>query len=144
MEELDPKNFLPHLAAFQDDKNLPCAIILEYIPGMRDFDTITYTPERWEKAVDGLKMIHEAAILHADLYPKNAMITPENPERVLWIDFDRAESYKLGHLTQKQKEWMNFELECAVDLGNCLVCFLLIFSSTSLFSSTLTLFIGTG
>ena len=111
---------------------------------MRDFDTITYTPERWEKAVNSLKMIHEAGVLHADLYPNNIMITPDNPERVLWIDFDRAESYELGHLTQKQKEWIDGELESAMSLGKCLVCFVLIVKSTALLSGTLTLIIGTG
>ena len=97
-----------------------------------------------EKVVNGPKMIHEAVVLHADLYPKNAMITPENPERVLWIDFDRTESYELGHLIEQQKEWIGNELECAISFGNCLVCFLLIVNSTSLFSDALILFIGTG
>jgi hypothetical protein len=121
MENPDPVVFQPHLDAFSNDKYLPCAILLEYIPQMRDIDTITYSEERWERAVEGIELIHEALVLHKDTYPKNTVITSDHPERVLWIDFDRAETYEEDHVAPKQKDWIDLEFECIVDMGRLLV-----------------------
>ncbi|KJF61386.1 uncharacterized protein CIMG_12363 [Coccidioides immitis RS] len=53
----------------------------------------TYSKERMAKAVNGIQQIRSALVEHNDPYPKNILIVPGDPERVMWIDFDVAITY---------------------------------------------------
>ncbi|QVM13277.1 hypothetical protein D8B26_007890 [Coccidioides posadasii str. Silveira] len=45
------------------------------------------------KAVNGIQQIRSALVEHNDPYPKNILIVPGDPERVMRIDFDVAITY---------------------------------------------------
>lgn len=106
---------------FQYDDFRPNALFIEYVPGMEMMDLKTYTKERFAKVITGLEKIHAAHVLHGDPMPRNMMIVPET-ERVLWIDFDRAETYDEGTLTTRELEDLEGEMEIATDLDELLVC----------------------
>ena len=72
----------------------PRAIILEYLEGAEELNRVNYSEERLELATQGMNEIHRALINHYDVYPKNILIVPSEPERVVWIDFDVAVSFK--------------------------------------------------
>ena len=40
--------------------------------------------------INGLDQLHKAGIEHRNLYPRNMMVVEGNPEKAIWIDFDRA------------------------------------------------------
>ncbi|KAI9824125.1 MAG: hypothetical protein M1819_001080 [Sarea resinae] len=117
IEQIRPKLWQPNLDMFAEDKYLPSAILIEYIPDMRMLDLATYTPKRMEKFIDGLKAIHEALVLHQDAKPHNMMVVPGDPDRVLWIDFDRAETYDEDRITPEQREWIDHEARTVEELA---------------------------
>ena len=113
---------------FAQDEIPPCAIILEYIPDLHELNTVTYSPKRWEEALRILAMIHNAGVLHNDI-ATNVMIqcttggattsgVAEGGERVLWLDFDRAETVEEG---KEGSAKFAEEMELAVNIGRDLV-----------------------
>ncbi|KAE8153530.1 hypothetical protein BDV25DRAFT_127189 [Aspergillus avenaceus] len=87
---LDLEGFPPILDSFRRDSAPPNVILMEYLPNPLLMNCITYSKERMAKAVESIQQIHSALILHNDTYPKNIVIVPGEPERVMWIDFDIA------------------------------------------------------
>ena len=124
VECLDPTDFEPELHHFLRDKHLPNAILLEYLPGASSMNYLKYSKERMETAIKGIQRIHELALVeHVDTYPKNILIVPGPPERVLWSDFDIAISFKdQSALTAGDKERMDLESQIVKDLAELLVC----------------------
>lgn len=59
IENLDPKLCQPHLKAFLNDEYIPNAILLEYIPNMREFHWTNYTKQRMENFTRGINKIHK-------------------------------------------------------------------------------------
>lgn len=65
---------------------------------------------------DMLSEIHAARVLHHDPYPRNMMLVPGNKsgnksERLLWIDFDRAQTYSFDEPIPKlQARWFKGEM----------------------------------
>ena len=110
IRQIRPKSWQPHLDMFIGDKLLPNAILIEYIPHMQMINLSTFTPSRMSKLVDILEKIHAAGVLHNDPYPRNMMVVPGNPDRVLWIDFDRAQTFSKA-LTERQQGWFDEEVE---------------------------------
>lgn len=110
IEQIQPKSWRPHLDMFLQHELLPNAILIEYIPNMQMMDLRTFSTNRLHKLANILKEIHAAKVLHRDPYPRNMMVVPGDPDRVLWIDFDRAQTYS-GPLTPRQQEWFEFEVE---------------------------------
>lgn len=108
IEHLQPTLWKPHLDMFLRHKLLPNATLIEYIPRMQMIDLPTFSTPRLDNLVSILKEIHRAKVLHRDPYPRNMMIVPSNPDRVLWIDFDQAQTY-FKSLTARQKEWFEDE-----------------------------------
>jgi serine/threonine protein kinase len=45
---------------------------------------------RHSTAIEALAQVHNALVVHNDIYPRNILIVPGNPERVILIDFDIA------------------------------------------------------
>jgi hypothetical protein len=125
IECLDPRIFEPEqLHHFLRDKYLPNAILLEYLPDLFSINYSNYSEKRMNIAIRGMQQIHEVALVeHLDTYTKHILIVPGPPERVMWIDFDIAVSFKdRSQLNAKDKQRMDEELEIVKDLGKLLVC----------------------
>ncbi|OJI84684.1 hypothetical protein ASPTUDRAFT_40698 [Aspergillus tubingensis CBS 134.48] len=95
----------PHLNKFLQDKHRPNAILLEFIPNMKQIGLETYTEDRAAALLSIIQQIHEAGICHCDPYPRNMMVQPET-DRVLWIDFDRAQTVSDESITDRHHSWM--------------------------------------
>lgn len=110
IENINPKEaeWEPYLEKFVDEELPLNAVLMEYIPNMHQIDLSTYSEERLEKLHAILKEIHAAGVLHDDLYPRNMMVQVDT-DRVLWIDFDRAQTFVEGAITKMQQEWIDFE-----------------------------------
>ncbi|EDN08737.1 predicted protein [Histoplasma mississippiense (nom. inval.)] len=63
------------------------------VSGAEALNCVNYSTHRFRKAMIGMKAIHSALIHHNDIYPKNILIVPSTPERVVWIDFDVATTF---------------------------------------------------
>lgn len=94
---------------FLDDKLPPNAIIIEYIPNMKQIDLSNFSRQRVETFRDILFQMHQANILHGDPKPRNMMIAKN---RILWIDFDSAQTFLENQaLTSIQQKWFKEEVE---------------------------------
>ncbi|PIG83957.1 hypothetical protein AARAC_008627 [Aspergillus arachidicola] len=102
---------------FLSDQYPLSAVMLEYIPNMQMLHWSNYTKKRMENFIRGLHEIHEARVEHSDIHPRNMMIIEGDPERAIWIDFDRAQTFDLDNITEEQKEWMEFEDELVGEMG---------------------------
>ena len=79
-------------------------MVLEYIPNMEMIVWENHTEERGQAMIRGIDYIHKALVLHADVYPRNIMVLKDGPKRVVWLDFDRAESYDVAAVTEEQQD----------------------------------------
>lgn len=119
---------------FLNDKLPPNAILIEYIPNLQQIDLSNYSPKRLAKFREILDDIHAAGVLHADPKPRNMMVSLSEDDRVLWIDFDSAQTFpEGGDLSPRQRKWVEGEDEmvdyfvdalvrfrlCATALANC-------------------------
>lgn len=79
---------------FLNDEYPPNAIFLEYIPDPEILHLHNYTPGRMDKFLAGIREIHKALVEHNDMKPRNMLVVQDDPaERVVWIDFDRENTY---------------------------------------------------
>lgn len=98
---------------------------------------MTYFRKRWEETLRVLGIINEAGFLHNDIM-KNVMVecTPAAAgaaeetatERVLWLDFDRAETVEEGKVTDRR---FGEEMELAVNIGRDRVSRVLLLSTVA-------------
>lgn len=105
IRNMKPSSWADHLHMFCGDELLPNAVLLEYIPNMQMMDVPYFKSELLDKLERILKDIHVAGVLHDDPYPRNMMVVPGTsgtPDRVLWIDFDRAQTYPVSHTAQTE------------------------------------------
>ena len=58
---------------------------------MRKFWIDNYSRKRAEGFMHLIQEIHKAGVVHDDVYPHNMVVFDDDPERVMWIDFDRAQ-----------------------------------------------------
>lgn len=127
IEDLDPKLYQPHLEDFLDDEYPPKGIILEYIPNMTQLHYTNYTAGRIANFSSSLKKMHAVGVCHDDLYPRNMMIFKEvgkdgrEDERIMWIDFNGAQTWDVDNLTERQKGILEEEDELMRDIGKCMV-----------------------
>lgn len=77
---------------------------------MKKLKSTEYDERRMQNFVGGLNAIHDALVFHDDLHPRDMMVVDGNPERVIWLDFDRARTFN-GHLSERQKELIAFDKE---------------------------------
>lgn len=68
-----------------------------------------YTEKRMQNFISGIREIHKALVLHADMSPRNMMVVENDPERAVWLDFDRAQTYHAGALSKRQKFFIEME-----------------------------------
>lgn len=120
IENINPVLCEPYLHAFVGDEYPATAILLEYIPNMVELHWTNYTEKRMRNFLNGLKKIHGALVEHSDVHPRNMMIVEGDPERAIWIDFDRAQTFA-GPLTKQQKEWITFEKLLAEEMAEFMV-----------------------
>ncbi|KAJ5354955.1 hypothetical protein N7541_005999 [Penicillium brevicompactum] len=105
---------------FLDDEYPPSAIFLEYIAGLEMISLQNYTPQRMNNFVEGIQQIHKALVRHRDPKPRNMMVVMDTPERVVWLDFDRAETYDEDQITVEQKDLLGEENEIVNGFIYCL------------------------
>jgi hypothetical protein len=104
IEWIEPREWKPHLDIFLDDSWSPSAVLIEYVADMYQMDLSTL------RAILG--QFHEAKVLHGDADPRNMMVISGKPDRVLWIDFDSAQTLPENKpLIQRQQEWMELEIQ---------------------------------
>ncbi|BCS01645.1 uncharacterized protein AKAW2_51986S [Aspergillus luchuensis] len=103
----------PDLHMFLNDKLPPNAVLIEYIPHLQQIDLSNYSPQRLAILREILDDIHAAGVLHADPKPRNMMVSvAEEEERVLWIDFDSAQTFtEFVDLSPRQQKWFDKENE---------------------------------
>lgn len=106
---------------FLGDEYLPSAIFLEYIPKMEMIHLHNFTEQRMNSFIEGIREIHKALVRHRDPKPRNMMTIQDDPERTIWIDFDRAETYDGDSMTNEQSRLLEEEEETVVGLKQCLV-----------------------
>ncbi|KAF9246667.1 hypothetical protein DTO013E5_6039 [Penicillium roqueforti] len=90
MRKFDPSLCQPHLRKFLDDEYPPSAIFLEYITSLGMINLRNYTPQRVNNLLKGIRQIHKT-------------------QRVVWLDFDRAETYDKDHITVREDDLINEE-----------------------------------
>jgi serine/threonine protein kinase len=121
MRKFDSSLCQPHLKMFLDDEYPPSAIFLEFIPNLEMLHLQNYTQQRVDNFVQGIGEIHKALVRHRDPKPRNMMVVADDPERAVWIDFDRAETYDADQLTSDQEALLEEEEEIVVGFRECLV-----------------------
>jgi hypothetical protein len=67
--------------------------LLQHLADAQGLNSVNYSDDRFRHAIDGIKGIHSAFVHHNGIYPKNILVVPGNPERVVWIDFDVASTF---------------------------------------------------
>ncbi|EDN05191.1 hypothetical protein I7I51_05790 [Histoplasma capsulatum] len=113
IDKFDPRACQPHLNMFLEDEYPPSALFLEYISNLEMLHLHNYTEARMDNFIEGLREIHKAGVLHHDVKPRNMLIVKDdpNPDRVVWIDFDRAQTYDIHLMTERQKTFIAEEQE---------------------------------
>jgi serine/threonine protein kinase len=108
ISRLDPRAVQPHLDRFLADADPPRAVVIEYVEGLHMIDLSNFTLDRIEKLTSILSDIHDARVLHGDLYPRNMMVSAAG--RVLFLDFDRAQTFaEIGPLPERHQAWIDNE-----------------------------------
>lgn len=112
IENIQLEHWTPHLDMFLQENELPPhAILIEYIPNLCEIDLSNYSKDRMDRLLTYLRDFHEVDVLHGDMFPRNMMVIPGNPDRVLWIDFDRA---AVCPRPFSQRQLQNFDFETAI------------------------------
>ncbi|KGY14883.1 hypothetical protein PABG_12277 [Paracoccidioides brasiliensis Pb03] len=100
MEWMDVTRYQHHLKVFLNE-NPSSAIFLEYIPNMEMIYLHDFTKKQGEALIRGIREIHKALVLHCDAKLRNMMIVKNDPESVVCLDFDRAQTSHAESLTKK-------------------------------------------
>ncbi|KAL4952995.1 hypothetical protein BDW69DRAFT_184880 [Aspergillus filifer] len=79
-----------------------------------------FTIERADILIEGIRQIHKVLMRYNDAKARNMMVSmgPNGKERVLWIDFDRAETYDEESITAKQHGYIEFEDKIVLQFKN--------------------------
>ncbi|KAK2806784.1 hypothetical protein FQN50_005646 [Emmonsiellopsis sp. PD_5] len=101
----------PSLHMFLEDKLPPNAVLIEYIPNMKQVDLSNFSKPRLAKLRRILDDIHQARVLHGDPKPRNMMISMGKQARVLWTDFDSAQTVSEDLVSSRQETWFKEEVE---------------------------------
>ncbi|PWY67607.1 hypothetical protein BO94DRAFT_561108 [Aspergillus sclerotioniger CBS 115572] len=81
-------------------------LVPDFFGSIRKFDPAPYQPH-----LKILKEIHRALVLHDDPKPRNMMVVKDDPERVVWLDFDRAETFDEDLVTDEERQYLDEETE---------------------------------
>ncbi|RAK86069.1 hypothetical protein BO79DRAFT_38296 [Aspergillus costaricaensis CBS 115574] len=108
IENINPVHHLPYLQDFVEDTVYPNAILMEYVPDIHSIDLSNYSERRLRKLQQILLEMHRAGVYHGDPYPRNMMVQITS-DRVLWIDFDRAQTFTSQSIKQCHLTWLERE-----------------------------------
>ncbi|EGX87961.1 hypothetical protein CCM_09584 [Cordyceps militaris CM01] len=111
--KIDPRLW-PDLYMFHNDELPADAIFIEYVPNMHEIDLSNFSRERMAKLREILLEFHKIGVAHGDTYPRNMMIAPGSPgkeDRVLWVDFDSAQTLQPENLSEIDRDWIHEETE---------------------------------
>lgn len=108
IEHINPVQHLPHLQDFIEDTLFVNAILMEYIPDVHPIDLSNYSEKRLHKLGQILLEMHRAGVYHGDPYPRNMMVQVKS-DRVLWMDFDRAQTFMSESIKQSHLDWLERE-----------------------------------
>lgn len=106
---------------FLDDRLPLNAVLIEYIPNLQPIDLSNSSEKRLAKLRKILDDIHRAKVLHGDPKPRNMMVSSGEYDRVLWIDFDSAQTFSEDDLPSRQEKWIKEEVEMIDYFVNALV-----------------------
>ena len=96
---------------FLDDLWSPNAVLIKYVADMYEMDLSTFSKSRLASLRTILRQFQKAEVFHGDAYPRNMMVVSGKPDRVLWIDFDSAQTFPENKpLTQRQQKWMELKI----------------------------------
>lgn len=130
VENIDPEaeGWQPHLKKFYDStfprgldpQARPSGVLMEYISDLNMLELSNYTEQRAYKLHQLLNEIHEAGIVHLDLYPRNMLIQGDS-DRVLLIDYELAQIFDPEHpehprFFADEKEFMGAFVEALIIL----------------------------
>jgi serine/threonine protein kinase len=110
----------PSLHMFLGDKLPPNAVLIEYVPNIQPIDLSNFSLQYLREFGHVLEEIHRAGILHGDPKPRN-MVVSWDQGRVLWIDFDSAQTFSES-LSTRQRTWIKEEDEMMEYFVEALVC----------------------
>ncbi|KAI3012186.1 hypothetical protein CBS147346_563 [Aspergillus niger] len=108
IEHINPVHHLPYLQDFVEDTLYPNAILMEYVPDIHPIDLSNYSEKRLHKLQQILLEMHRAGVYHGDLYPRNLMVQITS-DRVLWMDFDRAQTFTPQSIKECHLTWLERE-----------------------------------
>lgn len=114
----------PSLHMFVGDELPPNAILIEYVPDIQQISLSNFSKHRLEELRHILYEMHQIRILHGDSYPRNMVVSGEQ-DRVLWIDFDSAQTFSEDFLSPRQEKWFKEEVEMMEYFVEALVRFTL-------------------
>lgn len=129
IEHINPVHHLPYLQDFVEDTVYPNAILMEYVPDIYSIDLSNYSERRLRKLQQILLEMHRAGVYHGDPYPRNMMVQITS-DRVLWIDFDRAQTFTSQSIKQCHLTWLERETRMMEEFVEGLVslyCILVLF-----------------
>lgn len=118
MRKFDPSPCQSHLKMVLDDECPPSATFLEYIESLGMISLENYTQQRIDNLVDGIQQINKALVRHKDTKPRNMLVVTDT---VVWIDFDRADTYHEDQITARQKDFLEEEGAVVNDFRTCMV-----------------------
>jgi len=73
---------------------------------MQALNLTNYSKERMENFIHSMERIHTALVNHANSYPRNMMVVQSDPERAIWIDFHRVQTFHASSLIETQNKWI--------------------------------------
>ena len=120
IEPIEPTLCRPHLDEWADDKILPKAMLISYVPECQTLAWSTCSKAAIADLRASLTEIHEAGVVHGDAQARNTLILPEGRGRSLWIDFDRSQTLH-DPPTEREQDWLETENSSADYMFNALV-----------------------
>lgn len=117
----------PNLQEFHQDELPANAVLIEYIRNLHEVDLSNFSPKALLKLGEMLSEINSLGILHGDPFPRNMMIVGGEQaadNRVMWIDFDSAQTLPPDNLSERNKQWFAQETALMQEFVGALVSFL--------------------
>ncbi|CAI7642567.1 unnamed protein product [Penicillium bialowiezense] len=93
INRIDPGIFYPAFRHFSHDALPPQGILMEYFADAESLNCVNYSDTLYPQAIEGMKEVHRAGVLHKDIYPRNLLLVRGDPDRLVWIDFDIATTF---------------------------------------------------
>ena len=108
------------------EERAPKGLLLEFIDGATKLSWRNITEKLADQVVRGLYDVHTAYVQHGDIHSRNILIRPDG--RIVWIDFDRAETpflktFEKGSLLLELEKCWGYVYTGLVRRSFIIVCF---------------------